>query len=552
MKKTNALLSVMTMALLLAGCTGGSSSEASSSEASSSTSSSETSSTPSSSEVSSASSSSSSEASSSASSSSEALPSFEETGDGFYKPTEFAFTGLDYQVQAETFVLESTGTQKLLVIPVEFTDYPASALDDQGGETTRQKIQDLFFGEAEDTAWESVSSFYEKSSYGALNLAGTVTPWFQSGMTAEEFATLEPSGDYADYYEPTWSMGTAAIEWYKQYTGSDLKEFDQNSDGFIDAVWMVYSAPNQTNGVGYSADVADVMWAYVYWNYNNYNAADVDDPKPFTYGWASYDFMYEGYGDTQIDAHTFIHETGHLMGLDDYYTYDGKSDWGAAGAIDMMDNNVADHNGYSKMYLDWILPTVIDGTKNSVTLTMTPFQDSGDVIIIGNDWNGSAFDEYLMLEFYTPTGLNEKDSTVRYSNNRKAMTQPGIKLYHIDSRLGKYNYNTGAYMGYTDTLSNGTGAYAYIAQSNTASRSQDSTHKLVHLIEGNGSFFFKSSQSPTATNSTLFQAGDSFNPTTFAKFFNGGKMNDGSDLRFSFTVDAMSATEATVTFRRLK
>ena len=130
------------------------------------------------------------------------------------------------------------------------------------------------------------------------------------------------------------------------------------------------------------------------------------------------------------------------------------------------------------------------------------------------------------------------------------MTEPGIKLYHIDSRLGKYDVNTGNFLGYTDTLNNGTGAYAYLANSNTASRSQQEEHKLVHLLEENGYFSFKAGGK--AANNTLFQANDDFHPTKFANFFNNGKFNDGSDIRFSFKVDAMTPTLATVTFTRIK
>ena len=41
---------------------------------------------------------------------------------------------------------------------------------------------------------------------------------------------------------------------------------------------------------------------------------------PYVYCFASMDFMFEGYGKTGLDAHTYIHETGHAMGLNDYYS----------------------------------------------------------------------------------------------------------------------------------------------------------------------------------------------------------------------------------------
>ena len=100
--------------------------------------------------------------------------------------------------------------------------------------------------------------------------------------------------------------------------------------------------------------------------------------------WASQEFMFDaGYydeegnhsnwtteqlasGNAKPDAHTFIHETGHMIGLDDYYSYDrGKGDYGGLGGLDMMDFNIGDHNGYSKWMLGWLHPQMV---KNQVSL----------------------------------------------------------------------------------------------------------------------------------------------------------------------------------------
>ena len=71
------------------------------------------------------------------------------------------------------------------------------------------------------------------------------------------------------------------------------------------------------------------FWAYQYywnrapWNENKENGRPVFN----TYAWASYEFIREdsNYNETRPAAHTYIHETGHMFGLDDYYDYDGKS-----------------------------------------------------------------------------------------------------------------------------------------------------------------------------------------------------------------------------------
>jgi hypothetical protein len=81
-------------------------------------------------------------------------------------------------------------------------------------------------------------------------------------MSSSTFASnYRSSGDYADYYDPTWLIVEQAVDWYKSYSGSELTEYDLDDDGFIDAVWIVYNNPNSQNA-SYSSDGEAVFWAY--------------------------------------------------------------------------------------------------------------------------------------------------------------------------------------------------------------------------------------------------------------------------------------------------
>jgi M6 family metalloprotease-like protein len=466
-----------------------------------------------------------------------------ESEGGFYKPTSYSISPRDYIDQADLFSLQSKGVQKILVIPVTFSDYRCGA----NCSTLIQNIEKTFFGESEDTGWESVASFYEKSSYGQLQLTGTVTPVYDSSYTADQFANLtRSSGDYYQHYDPTWTMVDEAVAWYKSLTGSNLTEYDQLNNGFIDAVYLIYNNPNAKN-TSYTQKGQDVFWAYTYWNYGNYYLANINNPKAMTYAWSSYDFMYTAYGSSSVDAHIYIHEMGHILGLDDYYSYDDDDDWGSLGGVDMMDFNIVDHNAFSKFFLGWIDPFVIDGSETSTTIALDPFESSGEFILIKNNWNGSVFDDYLLIEFYTPTGLNYKDSRPGGypGNNLRAFSVEGIKIMHVDARLGLYNYSN-SFEGYTDTLNHGVTKYTYIAASNTASFSQFSNFKLIHLLEATGTNSFINNK--TATNNTLFTSGQSFTPSSFSHFFPiSARFNDGSQIGYSITVNDVSSTQAVVT-----
>ncbi len=270
-----------------------------------------------------------------------------------------------------------------------------------------------------------------------------------------------------------------------------------------------------------------------------------------TYAWASVYFMSEGYGDalSEVDAHTFIHETGHILGLDDYYTYD-YDDYGAAGGLDMMDYNVLDHNAYTKYLMEWTSPIVVDNTKASTSITLAPFESSGEFVLINNAWNGSPYDEYLLLEFYTPTGLNQSDSAEEYANGVQGFTVPGIKIYHIDSRLGKYSASTGAFSSYTDTLSMTSSYYPYVAMSNTASYSQVENYKLVHLLDKGHDVYFSSTG--IADNGSLFVQGDFFSPAAYSSSFpEGGRFNDYSAIGYSLSFTSITNEQAVVQINRI-
>ena len=100
-----------------------------------------------------------------------------------------------------------------------------------------------------------------------------------------------------------------------------------------------------------------------------------------------------------------------------------------------MDFNIGDHLAFSKFSLGWIEPKIVN---SSTTINIKPLESSGDFIVIGgNNYNKGAFDEYFIVEYITPTGLNEKDYLAYYNNvdrKIKGYSKKGIKITHIDNR----------------------------------------------------------------------------------------------------------------------
>lgn len=401
--------------------------------------------------------------------------------------------------------LPSTGTYNALVIPVQF----------KGNTITQTQLNNLniaFNGTSEQTGWESVKSFYQKSSYGKLNITFDIQPVFQASKTSSEYAKYT---EKVNVQGETWEKdGSAlileeALAWCVSQ-GVDLSKYDTNGDGCIDAVYLIYS-----ESVDY--DNADFFWAYVTWYYGDTQFGGKD---AYYYLFAGFDFMTENLDKmdgVKINAETYVHETGHLLGLDDYYDYyDNVGSNQGLGGADMMDYNVGDHGVYSKIMLGWLDPTIVTSTQ---TITIQSSQAGGYAILIPLNWNNSYFCEYLLIDLYTADGLNSmgasQQNTILYGGTRY-----GVRIYHVSSSIN--NPYSDEYGSFTDNNN----SYSNIP--------------LIKLVEADGNDSIANGSYAGATD--LWQAGD-----TFSGVYSEYMRNDGKTLNFDISIDSVSASEATVT-----
>jgi M6 family metalloprotease-like protein len=437
--------------------------------------------------------------------------------------------------------LPSLGQHSVLVLPIELSGYPFA-------DSTLQDLATVFNGAGVSATgyYESVASFYAKSSYGALNLSYTIAPKYVSSYS--------PSALYALNSDPTdgaTSMLRSALGAYKQTSGDTCSSFDSDSDGLIDATILIYSCPdNSRDSTIQSLDKADLYWAYCSWDYAKKSEASTVSPIGNAYMWASYDFMYIGATSPHVDAHTYIHESGHLMGLPDYYCYDTvsnpttgkKSHPSPLGGVAMMDENVSDHDIATKFALGWLHPYVVTGP---CSLTLAPSEQNGDCLLLpakGSRWNGSAFTEYLLLELYTPTSLNELDATTAYSYHPKGYTTPGVRLLHVDARI--VDWSSGAYE--EDPAGTFISGHFYgVGANNTPSRrhgeASSGNYDAIKLLQADGTNSL-SYGSGKGKNSNLFARGSSFSIKTFASDFpKGATFNDGESLNYQIAFQSVDA-----------
>ena len=433
-------------------------------------------------------------------------------------------------------MLTSTATREdpanVLVIPVEFSDVTFDdAYNSSDGETKiKDELEIAFNGTSEETNyWESVASYFEKSSFGNLYLN------FDIG----EVVTLSyATSDLLEDYVGIASVINSAFNTYKRENEDiDYTRYDYDKDGIIDSVWLIYSAPDYITDPSYEDQDGD-FWAFVT-SFTN-PVSNLSSPGIGTFGWASYDFMYQK-EDGQIDAHTYIHETGHLMGLNDYYDYTYMSE--PLGMYDMQDCNVGDHNVWTKAALGRINPIIIDTSKNiPAKVHLNPREDGG-AIFITNGYSKTAFDEFLVLELYTPNGLNELDSTYEYSDGYGLMPkESGVKMYHVDARLIS-GYQAGRQYYYDlDSLSEGVSedTTLLIGASNTSSSDRNYTVELfnqIELISSNKSGQRYQSTVAPYTSEDFFQTGDSFDMKSYRYFTyrKSGLFNNGDNLNIKIS-----------------
>ena len=465
-----------------------------------------------------------------------------------YNPTdvEITMTMSDFEKEAfyNTQVMPSLGDVNILVVPVLIPEYDEIDIDNNGTDDkdkVRSDLETLFFGDPtkdERLEFGSLASFYKESSYGKLNITGTVTERYDVQEELGYKAATQITSSVTD------QIVKDAVENYRAKQNDKLKSFDSDSDGYLDAVWLVYSAPNYTKGGPNLEDMN--YWAYTSWTNQRGVNPDVNAPIVNLYGWASYDFMYEGYGASSLDAHTYIHETGHFLGLQDYYSTDGGAAYSPLGKVDMMDNNIIDHNSYSKMLLGWTKPYLVYGDAE---IDLKSMQNENAFIVIQDDASEvtnkfNPFSEYMIVELYTNEGLNRIDSFDQYD----AVLAPqgkGVRIYHIDKRL--YSITSDDLNGvYTIEEYNGSNKNDGLVVPITNSRNDDmyninfgldNTVNLfdeIRLIEANGKDTF--SNGGYQRLKSYFRNGDTFSMEKHSAFFRNAKFNDGSSFSYKVGV----------------
>ena len=464
---------------------------------------------------------------------------------GAYVPDELTFVNSDIK----TNYAPATGKQKMLVIPINLQP---GTITEYGywNSTNLASINDYYFGSKESTpnGWNSLKTYYETASLGNLNITGMV-----SDVYSETSSSLTMSAIDADRtYQSLFVLISRAVSWVENhYPNQDWSEYDTNSDGCIDSIHLI------TNYYAY--DWNTPLWPHMY--ETNNTSGTHTNPVANVYSISAINHV--------SSARTSIHEQGHIFGLQDYYDYSdsGNSVRDYVGQADMQSHNVMDWNSYSKLSVGWTKPIVVDGKMSSTTVTLRPASLTGDCLLVPvpNTWNGSAFDEYMLMELFTRDG-NNKDDWYNWSG---ALGTGGVRLYHVDSRIYGYNgsdvdaNHAGLGGSLVDNVKTSNYEHFIVGANNSYDASSyisvpgfDDFQLLTLIQRGKVNTFSNSSSNKRhyLTREDLFITGSVFTFNDYKSFFTktsvATTMDDGRTFPYTITFNEVTSSKATITITR--
>jgi M6 family metalloprotease-like protein len=341
--------------------------------------------------------------------------------------------------------LPSIGRQNVLAVLIAFNDYPE--------DTDAATVDDQLFGDGfpSDFPKDSLRNFYRRSSYGLLEIAGTTLGWYTTPYSRSQ---VEQSTQGREAL-----IREALLHFDAQ--GHDFQQYDNDGDGAIDYLIVIWTGPHQG-------------WAEFWWGYQTRylnSAFTVDGVRLDTYSWQWENYDYPG----PFSPDVVIHETGHALGLPDYYDYDdavGPS--GGVGDLDQMDGNWGDHNCYSKWVLGWLQPQAFNQDTHQLLLGASGEVPEAAVLMHGNP-RQDPWGEYFMVQF-----RRRAENDVNYPTD-------GLLVWHVDATLGP-------------------GGYPLYDNSYTE-------HKLLRLMEADGLEEIERNQRADAGD--FYTPGDAFGPETF-------------------------------------
>ena len=309
-------------------------------------------------------------------------------------------------LQGHTDVYSLHGKYKVMVIPVQFSDYKFA-----DAEYLKNGMQKALF---DPNNKNSMRSYYRHASLGKFDVDGIVTEPIEVGGKLADYGKAMPGGtnDQNARGLVTQSLLKLMInhrdpKWWDQFDRWDLNDYDgdmhyNEADGFIDAVVLIYAGKSQAScqrafdpegkkpgsdevPAGPRHDSAVECFNRI-WPHRSAISLAANDPQRTSKGPMIEGIERPSFNGLKINDHlfaldynmqsefsdlsTFMHEYGHSITLPDVYAQKGEN---SVGSWELMasnaENQAQELSSYSKLSLGWIKPKVIkQGERTSAYL----------------------------------------------------------------------------------------------------------------------------------------------------------------------------------------
>ena len=302
-----------------------------------------------------------------------------------------------------------TDTLKAIVLLVDFSDNIG---------TTPVAHYDSLLSSCGCYPTGSMRDFFLEESYGSVEFITTIVGWFRM----PEVYTYYTNNNYGFGSYPMNAQKMAEDAVWAADTAVDFSEFDNDNDGYIDALFVVHA--------GQGAEVTgnpNHIWSHA-WNTVN---------VPYVDGVYAYSYSTEP-EDGKIGV--FAHEAGHaIFGLPDLYDYDydsyGVGNWSlmAYGSWNFNGRSPAHMDAYSKVSSGFVVPQVVTSNMDSVIIPNVNYNP-----VIFKMWrDGSPGSQYFLVENRRRLGFDTY------------LPWEGLLIYHVDENIP--NNNNQWYPGYTSS-----------------------------------------------------------------------------------------------------
>lgn len=334
------------------------------------------------------------------------------------------FTSFRYEHASQT-----TGEVKALVFMIEFPDKK-----NQHEVVDAQYLAHRIFEDQSEMLYpfNNLKEYYQRSSYGTLNITGNVHGWY----TAQH---------ERHYYGTSDGVQELVLEALKHFDQDiDYGDYDANGDGIIDLIYIHYAGGNEGSN--------SPWWSWASSFDPVFIAGSLDG-----LGYSRFAYLYDNYASDESNSEyisTMIHETGHLLGAGDYYDRESGNMFlnnGGTFSFDMMDNKSGDHNSFTKLIYGWIKdPTII--TASTENITLSSYGSEASAAIIYPDQGN--LNEFFLVEYITETANLTKAHPYYESIGRPG----GLRIYRVNTSESMMN-NDGDGLKLIEAIHKGPGRF---------------------------------------------------------------------------------------------